>query len=72
MLEGGILTIVGSVATGTACIVLYLEARFRRVESIVYREMQIHRREDDAQFGKIGTRLQRVELKAFGFTHSGE
>lgn len=66
-----ILAIVGSVLTWTGSIialVIWLTGKFRELEKLVYREGDKHRREDDIRFRLHGTKIQRLELKAFGFT----
>lgn len=66
-----ILAIVGSVLTWTGSIialVIWLTTKFRDLEKLVYREGDKHRREDAVQFKLHGTKIQRLELKAFGFT----
>lgn len=65
------MAIVGFMLTWTVSIislVMWLTGKFRDLEKIIYREMDKHRTEDDRQFRAIGTRVQRLELRAFGFT----
>jgi len=62
------LTIMGTIAATASGGGIWLTSQFRRIEKTIYREMDKHRREDDARFHDQGVRLQRVELKAFGFT----
>lgn len=69
-LDWNTLTILGAVGGCAGAGVLWLESRFRRLEKTLYREMDKHRREDDAQFKDHSTRIQRVELQTFGFTRS--
>lgn len=63
---GALITWTGSVVS----LVMWLTGRFRTLEKIIYQEMDRHRREDDVQFRAHGTKIQRLELKAFGFTQS--
>lgn len=66
-----IIAIMGAILTWTvtiASLVYWLTSKFRFLEGIIYREMDKHRREDDALFKNQGTRIQKLELKAFGFT----
>lgn len=66
-----VLAIIGSVTTWTASIIwlmIWLTGKFRNLEKAFYREMDKHRREDNAQFRDHGTKIMRLEIKAFGFT----
>lgn len=56
--------------TSAVLVVVWLESRFRRVESTIYREMAKHIAEDEDRFGDYGLRVQKLELKNFGFTQS--
>lgn len=49
-------------------LVIWLTGKFSSLEKVIYREMDKHRTEDDRQFRAIGTKVQRLELRAFGFT----
>ena len=51
--------------------ILWLTGKFRHLENALYREIAIHRTDDDNQFRGLGNRVQRLELHAFGFTGSG-
>lgn len=65
------MAIIGFMLTWTVSIislVVWLTGKFRDLEKIIYREMDKHRTEDDRQFRAIGTKVQRLELRAFGFT----
>lgn len=67
-----ILAILGAALTWTLTIIgfaAWLGEKFRVLERTIYREMDKHRREDDRQFNQQGTKLQRLELKVFGFTN---
>lgn len=67
------MAIVGFMLTWTVSIVslvVWLTGKFRDLEKIIYREMDKHRTEDDRQFRAIGTKVQRLELRAFGFTEA--
>lgn len=66
-----IVTIILAMITWTATVaslVLWLTSKFRALEKALYREMDKHRREDDRQFNVHATRIQRLELRAFGFS----
>lgn len=66
-----IVAIIGLVITWTGSVialVVWLTGKFRYLEKAIYREMDKHRREDDHQFNAHTTRIQRLEIKAFGFT----
>lgn len=65
------MAIIGTVASASGFGVLWLTSQFRRIERIIYREMEQHRRVNDARHQDVLRRVQRLELKAFGFTHSG-
>lgn len=70
-----IVAIIGALIVWTTSVItlsMWLASKFRFLESTIYREMDKHRKEDDRQFNYQGRRIQRVELKVFGFTHSGE
>lgn len=65
------LAIIGALMTWTGSVialVMWLTGKFRSLERTIYHEMDKHRREDDRQFGSQGTRIQRLEIRAFGFT----
>ncbi len=69
-----VLTIIGALLTWTITMVSlasWLSGKFRDLERLVYREMDKHRREDDRQFHRHGVKIQRLELKTFGFTGNG-
>jgi len=66
-----ILAIVGSLLTYTATIIgaaMWLAARLRGVEKMFYAELDKRREINDKRFRGHGTRIQRLEIKAFGFT----
>lgn len=68
------LAIIGAVITWTASIislVIWLTSKFRYLEKTIYREMDKHRRDDDAMFRYQGTKIQRLEIGVFGFTNEG-
>ncbi len=67
------LSLVGFMLTWTTSVVLlatWLAGKFRGLEKIIYHEMEKHRVEDDRQFRTLSTKIQRLEIKAFGFTES--
>lgn len=61
---GALITWTGSVIS----LVIWLTSKFRYLEQTIYREMDKHRREDDKQFDDHGRKIQRLELRAFGFS----
>lgn len=66
-----IVAIIGLIITWTGSViflVLWLTGKFRSLEKALYREMDKHRREDDRQFGNHAVKIQRLEIKVFGFT----
>lgn len=52
-------------------VVVWLESKFRRLEKLFYKELYTHTEEDDSKFENHGRRIQRLEIKSFGFTHAG-
>ncbi len=51
-------------------LVMWLSNKFRAVERIFYRELSGYKARSDHNFLAYGLRIQRLELKAFGFTES--
>lgn len=45
---------------------LWLSSQFRRVEKIIYEEIDRHKREDQAQFSNHGDRILKLEMKNNG------
>lgn len=62
------LAVMATIAGAAGGSMLWLESRFRSMEKLIYREMEKHRQDDDTKFSNHGTRIQRLELKEFGFT----
>jgi hypothetical protein len=65
-----ILAIFGAIMVWTSSIVgavLWLSGKFRGVEQTIYKEMDKLRREVEARHYNINTRIQRLEIKLFGF-----
>ena len=62
------LILMGTIFSIAVTSALWLESRFRRLERLIYIEMDKHRREDDEKFDRLGVKVQRLELKEFGFT----
>ena len=62
------LAILGTIASAAGMSALWLSAQFRRLEKTFYAEMDKHRREGNVQFDDHGKRIQRLEIKNFGFT----
>lgn len=70
-----IILVLGAIVTWTTSVillVLWLTGKFRGLEKALYREMDKHRREDDRMFDGHQTRIQRLELKTFGFAVTGD
>lgn len=68
-----LLAIAGAVLTWTTSVIIlagWLHAKFRFLESTIYREMEKRRALVDREFRIIETKMQRLEIKAFGFTTS--
>lgn len=49
-------------------LVLWLSNKFRAMERTFYRELAKHNRQADDIFATYGLRIQRLELRTFGFT----
>ena len=63
--------IFGALATWTGSViglVLWLTGRFRSLEAALYRETNSLRWESDRKFNANQTKIQRLEIKVFGFT----
>lgn len=70
-----VVAIVGLVIVYTGSIislVLWLASKFASLERTIYSEMEKHRKEDDRRFEHQSQRLQVLELRALGYTMSGE
>jgi len=65
------LTVICAVFMGGFMVAGWLEFRFRQIEKLIYREMHSIRKETSENFDDHSTRLQRAELKLFGFTNTG-
>lgn len=68
-----VLGIIGALLTWTASVIsliIWLTGKFRSLEKLIYRELQKHQEEDTRQFHDLGTKVQRLELRLFGFTVS--
>lgn len=66
-----IIAILGALILWTSSVVslvLWLTNKFRGLERLFYSKMDEHRRDDDRQFTKHNIRIQRLEIKNFGFT----
>lgn len=62
---------VGFLFTWTVTVislVIWLTGKFRDLEKLIYREMNRHREDDERQFRSLGTEVQRLKIKVFGFT----
>ncbi len=49
-------------------LVLWLSNRFRALERTLYKELDRRRTLSEGKFFQLGTKIQRLEIKAFGFT----
>ncbi len=66
-----VLAILGAVLVWTTSVIggmIWLNGKFRNIEKAIYRESEKLRREYDGKFNGHNTRIQRLEIKAFGFT----
>lgn len=66
-----VLAILGAVLVWTTSVIggmIWLNGKFRSLEGTIYRESEKLRREYDGKFYHHNTRIQRLEIKAFGFT----
>lgn len=66
-----VVAIFGAVMVWTSSIIggiIWLSAKFRGLEKTIYREMDKLRRESNTRFYSHDTRIQRLEIKTFGFT----
>lgn len=70
MLDLQTLAIMGTIAGAAITSALWLSSRLNAIERLVYKEMDKHSRDDNARFDEHGRRIQRLELKEFGFTHT--
>lgn len=58
--------------TSVVSLVIWLASKFRSLESLIFREMDKHRREDDDRFSEHAQRLQILELEKLGYTISSD
>lgn len=68
-----IFTILGFAVLWTSSVIagmVWLNAKFRNVERAIYREDEKHRTTNDARFNDLLLRVQRLELRVFGFTET--
>lgn len=68
-----VLSILGFGVLWTSSIIggmVWLNAKFRNVEKAIYREDERHRTRNDAEFEETKLRIQRLELRIFGFTEA--
>lgn len=66
-----VLAIFGAIMVWTTSVIggiIWLNTKFRSIETIVYRELEKYRNRYDTHLYANDTRLQRVELRLFGFT----
>ena len=63
------LSIIATVAVCFGTGGIWLESRFRSVEKSFYKALQDHKTEDQTKFDNHGRRIQRAEIKIFGFGH---
>ncbi len=68
-----VLAVAGFAVLWTASIIsgmVWLNGKFRDIESTVYREINKHKDEDDRKFQNHGDRIIRLELRRNGFAES--
>jgi len=66
-----ILAIIGAILVWTTSIIggmVWLTGRFRMLEASIHRESNKNRQMFEAQLHLHSSRIQRLEIKAFGFT----
>lgn len=63
--------------SSVGAMVLWLANKFRQLEKLIYKEMEMVRKENmslrrdmDRRIEGLGLRLQRLELRLFGFTQT--
>ncbi len=69
-----LLSIIGALGTWTATVatlVYWLSNKFAALERCMLKQMSEHIINNEASFHSVSTRVQRLELKEFGFTVSG-
>ncbi len=64
------LTVILTIFIGGFTVAGWLEFRFRSLEKLIYREMHHHTEDDDKRFEDHALRIQRLEIKNFGVTHT--
>lgn len=62
------LVIMGTIASAAGLSMLWLQTQFRRLEKNFYAELERHRIKNDGTFQDHRDRIQKLELKNFGFT----
>lgn len=62
------LIIICSAAIASGSGAMWLNSRFSKMEEKFYRALEIHKREDTEKFETQAQKIQRLELRAFGFT----
>lgn len=68
MLVIAIFTALGGWTVSVIAGAIWLTAKFRAIEVILYKELGQHRREIDERFVQQGDRIQRLEIREFGVT----
>lgn len=69
-----VLTIIGAVITWTVSVIsgaIWLSSKFNELRHLIYREMEMRRRVVDRALFNVETRVQRLEIHAFGVTYHG-
>lgn len=68
-----IITIIGAIivyTTSVVAMVSWLNTKFRTLEQTMYKEFDKRREANDRKFGYVLTKIQRLNLKIFGFTEN--
>lgn len=67
-LDWNTLSVMATIFSVGGMSAFWIESRFRRVEKIIYEEIERHRKSTDSTNADHARRIQRLELKEFGFT----
>lgn len=68
-----VLSLLGFAGLWSASIIggmIWLNTKFRSLEKSIYREDEKHRQKNDEEFEDHKLRIQRLELRVFGFTET--
>lgn len=69
------IAILGAIGGWTVTVVIctiWITGRLRELEKTIYREINKHREETESTIRNHGRRIERLEIKNFGFTASGQ